>query len=315
MREPQALISTEQLARSLGQPDLQALRLHDLSRADAGRQRRALHRRVRPQDVRGGAHPRRRLPRPAGRVLRHRHAAALHDAGDRAARGRVRPPRPRQRRARRALQHRQHDVGDALLVDAASRSASTAPPCSTAASTSGRRKAGRSRAARRAAIRRPRSRRSRARACSSARTPCRPRSASRDTVTVNALGPQFHKGLEPSRYGRPGRVPGSVNVSAATLVDPATKGFTTLADAEAKFAAQGVTKDKQRRSAIAAAASPPPSTCSCCTSSATTSSRSTTPPWASGRRTNRCPSKPIDVPEAEVRWRQSWERPLQQRSR
>jgi thiosulfate/3-mercaptopyruvate sulfurtransferase len=66
-----------------------------------------------------------------------------------------------------------------------------------------------------------------------------------DTVTVNALGPQFHRGLEPSRYGRPGRVPGSVNVSAATLVDPATKGFTSLADAAMKFAAQGVSKDKR----------------------------------------------------------------------
>jgi thiosulfate/3-mercaptopyruvate sulfurtransferase len=65
-----------------------------------------------------------------------------------------------------------------------------------------------------------------------------------DSVTVNALGPQFHRGLEPSRYGRPGRVPGSVNVPAATLVDPATKGFTTLADAAAKFAAQGVSRDK-----------------------------------------------------------------------
>jgi thiosulfate/3-mercaptopyruvate sulfurtransferase len=65
------------------------------------------------------------------------------------------------------------------------------------------------------------------------------------TVTVNALGPQFHRGLEPSRYGRPGRVPGSVNVSAATLIDPATKGFTSLADAAQKFAAQGVTKDKR----------------------------------------------------------------------
>ena len=67
----------------------------------------------------------------------------------------------------------------------------------------------------------------------------------RDTVTVNALGPQFHRGLEPSRYGRPGRVPGSVNVPAATLIDPTTKGFTTLADAAAKFAAQGVSKDKR----------------------------------------------------------------------
>ena len=67
----------------------------------------------------------------------------------------------------------------------------------------------------------------------------------RGTVIVNALGPQFHKGLEPSRYGRPGRVPGSVNVPAATLVNAAAKDFTSLADAEAKFAAQGVTKDKR----------------------------------------------------------------------
>lgn len=63
------------------------------------------------------------------------------------------------------------------------------------------------------------------------------------TVIVNALGPQFHKGLEPSRYGRPGRVPGSVNVPAATLAN-ADKTLTTLADAEAKFAAAGVTRDK-----------------------------------------------------------------------
>src|SRR5918992_1043896 len=61
----------------------------------------------------------------------------------------------------------------------------------------------------------------------------------RGTVIVNALGPQFHKGLEPSRYGRPGRVPGSCNVSAATLLDPKTKAFVPLAEAEAKFNAQG----------------------------------------------------------------------------
>ncbi|OKO74490.1 sulfurtransferase [Bradyrhizobium sp. AS23.2] len=63
------------------------------------------------------------------------------------------------------------------------------------------------------------------------------------TVIVNALGPQFHRGLEPSRYGRPGRVPGSVNVPAATLTN-ADKTLTTLADAKAKFAAAGVTRDK-----------------------------------------------------------------------
>jgi thiosulfate/3-mercaptopyruvate sulfurtransferase len=67
----------------------------------------------------------------------------------------------------------------------------------------------------------------------------------RGTVTVNALAPQFHRGLEPSRYGRPGRIPGSCNVSAATLLDPATRTFVPLADAEAKFAAQGIRKDKR----------------------------------------------------------------------
>jgi thiosulfate/3-mercaptopyruvate sulfurtransferase len=67
----------------------------------------------------------------------------------------------------------------------------------------------------------------------------------RDTVVVNALNPQLHKGLEPSRYGRPGRIPGSVNVSAATLIDPQSKGFVPLVEAEKKFEAQGVTRDKR----------------------------------------------------------------------
>jgi thiosulfate/3-mercaptopyruvate sulfurtransferase len=70
-------------------------------------------------------------------------------------------------------------------------------------------------------------------------------STDRNTVVVNALNPQLHKGLEPSRYGRPGRIPGSVNVSAATLFDPQTKTFVPLAEAEAKFAAQGIAKDKR----------------------------------------------------------------------
>jgi len=64
-------------------------------------------------------------------------------------------------------------------------------------------------------------------------------------VTVNALGPQFHRGLEPSRYGRPGRVPGSVNVPAANLIDPATKRFVSPADALARFAAAGIAPDRR----------------------------------------------------------------------
>ncbi len=66
-----------------------------------------------------------------------------------------------------------------------------------------------------------------------------------NTVVVNALGPQFHRGLEPSRYGRPGRVPGSCNLPAATLLDPQTKAFVALDDAEKKFAGLGITKDKR----------------------------------------------------------------------
>jgi len=67
----------------------------------------------------------------------------------------------------------------------------------------------------------------------------------RNTVVVNALNETLHKGLEPSRYGRPGHIPGSCNVSAATLIDPATNSFVPLADAEQKFAAQGFSRDKR----------------------------------------------------------------------
>ena len=67
----------------------------------------------------------------------------------------------------------------------------------------------------------------------------------RGTAIVNALGPHFHQGLEPSRYGRPGRIPGSVNVPAAQLVDAKRKDFVPLTDAAAKFERQGVRKDKR----------------------------------------------------------------------
>ena len=53
--------------------------------------------------------------------------------------------------------------------------------------------------------------------------------ASKDpgTVVVNALSPQSFRGEE-NRYGRPGRVPGSVNVPWTSLVDSATKTFKPL---------------------------------------------------------------------------------------
>jgi thiosulfate/3-mercaptopyruvate sulfurtransferase len=63
------------------------------------------------------------------------------------------------------------------------------------------------------------------------------------TVTVNALSPQAHAGRDP-RYGRPGRVPGSVNVPWASLLDPETKRFVAPAEALQKFNAAGVTPDR-----------------------------------------------------------------------
>jgi thiosulfate/3-mercaptopyruvate sulfurtransferase len=65
------------------------------------------------------------------------------------------------------------------------------------------------------------------------------------TVSVNALMPELHRGDGPSRYGRAGRIPGSVNVPAATLLDPKTKAFVPLDEAQTKFQAAGVEKEKQ----------------------------------------------------------------------
>jgi len=63
------------------------------------------------------------------------------------------------------------------------------------------------------------------------------------TVVVNALGPQSFRGEE-NRYGRPGRVPASVNVPWTTLVDAKTKTFKPLAEARTAFEAEGISGDK-----------------------------------------------------------------------
>ena len=66
-----------------------------------------------------------------------------------------------------------------------------------------------------------------------------------NTVIVNALPAEFHRGTTPSRYGRPGRVPGSVNVPSGRLIDRNTKAFVPLADASTKFVAAGVEPSKK----------------------------------------------------------------------
>ena len=64
------------------------------------------------------------------------------------------------------------------------------------------------------------------------------------TVAVNALAPEFHLGEGPSRYGRPGRIPGSVNVPAATLLDPENGSFVPLDEARRLHEEVGITQDR-----------------------------------------------------------------------
>jgi len=62
--------------------------------------------------------------------------------------------------------------------------------------------------------------------------------------TVNALAPDLHSG-ENVRYGRPGRIPGSVNVPARELLDPKTLALPSADAAEAAFAAVGAEPSKR----------------------------------------------------------------------
>jgi thiosulfate/3-mercaptopyruvate sulfurtransferase len=67
----------------------------------------------------------------------------------------------------------------------------------------------------------------------------------RNTVMINALPPELHAGRTPSRYGRAGRVPGSVNVPAGKFLERETKAFVSLTEARDKFAAAGVEPQKE----------------------------------------------------------------------
>lgn len=65
-----------------------------------------------------------------------------------------------------------------------------------------------------------------------------------DICTINALNPEFHTGDGPSRYGRPGRVPNSVNVPARGLIAE-DNSFVSLETAAAIF--RGVGAEPGRR--------------------------------------------------------------------
>ncbi len=64
-------------------------------------------------------------------------------------------------------------------------------------------------------------------------------------VLVNALMPEQFDGSGGAHYGRRGRIPGSVNVSARDLVDYATKRWQPLDEIQRRFAAAGVSDRDQ----------------------------------------------------------------------
>jgi thiosulfate/3-mercaptopyruvate sulfurtransferase len=59
------------------------------------------------------------------------------------------------------------------------------------------------------------------------------------TRLVNTLSAPDFRGEEPSRYGRPGRIPRSVNLPWPELTDPDSKTFIPLEQARARLAAIG----------------------------------------------------------------------------
>ena len=62
----------------------------------------------------------------------------------------------------------------------------------------------------------------------------------RATCVLNALSEEQHRGTEGVTYGRPGRIAGSANVAARSLVDPTTHAYLPADTLRARFAAAGV---------------------------------------------------------------------------
>ncbi|PZT71070.1 sulfurtransferase [Streptomyces sp. SW4] len=66
-----------------------------------------------------------------------------------------------------------------------------------------------------------------------------------DVCLVNALSPEQHAGQVPVAHGRTGHIPSSVNVPAASLLDPATGCFLPAPRLADRFAAVGATEAGQ----------------------------------------------------------------------
>jgi thiosulfate/3-mercaptopyruvate sulfurtransferase len=65
------------------------------------------------------------------------------------------------------------------------------------------------------------------------------------TGIVNALLPEQHKGTSGVHYGRPGRIPGSCNISSRGIVDPETQAFLPADELQRRFAGEGLLDGKR----------------------------------------------------------------------
>jgi thiosulfate/3-mercaptopyruvate sulfurtransferase len=63
------------------------------------------------------------------------------------------------------------------------------------------------------------------------------------TCLVNALLPAEFRGDAPSPYGRPGRIPGSINLPARGLVDPTTHAYLPAEQIEQAMTRAGVVRE------------------------------------------------------------------------
>ncbi len=167
---------------------------------------------------------------------------SLHDAPRRPARGRVRPPRLSGATAPRVL----YTIGTMMWATRfwwmLPRSAST-PACSTAASTNGRPKGrpletgaprGYPPATFAAAPRR-----------ASCRQPTDPPPPPNPAPSSSTRWGRSSMGWSPAATAAPAACPAAATCRRPPCSIPRPRRFPPLADAEAKFAAQGVTKDKR----------------------------------------------------------------------
>ena len=76
------------------------------------------------------------------------------------------------------------------------------------------------------------------------------------TCLINALDPEEFSGRGPVRYGRPGHIPSSVNVSFLGVLNSETNAYLPLEDIRAQFASAGVSEKTESSLTVEAGSRP-----------------------------------------------------------